>query len=267
MDYGVFARHGHEFDSYNYEGSSAFRSEDYQKVPIGDPITTELLSRLPYELKLRLDNLTIPQAEKDRIIENFQQIDNVRPFGAVIEWLLYQVKDQPGWLLDLVEDTVDVVIRDFNDLEFVQSWYERHDKWLDPFDKADQIQIALYILDKFKVFSLEKLLSLASKAMDLRYADPLREAAPDEPVLISDPFRYVVYGHTHDPLVVPLRIRGEREQIYLNTGTWRSRYQKAGRDRSFIGWKNMTYAIFYRQDERPGREADFETWTGTLKMI
>lgn len=266
-DYGAFARHGHEFDSYNYEGSQAFTPEDYLLVPIGDPITTELVSRLPYELKIRLDSLTISQDEKDRIVGNFQEIDNVRPLGAVIQWLLYQVKDQPAWLIDLIEETVDVVIRGFNDLDFVKAWFARHDKWLDPFDKADQIQIALYILEKFKVFSLEKLFSLAARAGALNFKDHLLVAAPDESALMDPPMRYVVYGHTHEPLVVPLRVRGVREQIYLNTGTWRTRYQKAVRDNSFIGWKTMTYVIFYREDERPKRQADFEAWTGTLKML
>ena len=266
-DYGVFARHGHEFDSYNYEGGATFTSADYQQVPIGDPITTELISRLPFELKNRLDAITIPQADKNRIVENFQEIDNVRPLGAVVEWLLYQVQDKPQWLIDLIEDTVDAVIRHFNELDFVKTWFARHDKWLDPFDIADQIQIALYILEKFKVFSLEKLFSLATKASALKLKDPLMDAAPDEPALIAPNIRYVVYGHTHEPLVAPIRTRGDQGQLYINTGTWRARYQKAIRDNSFISWKNMTYLIFYRQDERPGRQADYETWTGTLKMV
>ena len=266
-DYGVFARHGHEFDSYNYEGGATFSPADYQQVPIGDPITTELISRLPFELKNRLDAITIPPAEKDRIVENFQEIDNVRPLGAVVEWLLHQVQDKPQWLIDLIEDTVDAVIRHFNELDFVKTWFARHDKWLDPFDIADQIQIALYILEKFKVFSLEKLFSLATKAGALKLKDPLMDAAPDEPALLAPNIRYVVYGHTHEPLVAPLRTRGDQGQLYINTGTWRARYQKAIRDNSFISWKNMTYLIFYRQDERPGRQADYETWTGTLKMV
>lgn len=264
-DYGVFARHGHEFDVYNYEGGPVFGSQDYLQVPIGDPITTELVSRLPYELKQRLDTQPLPPAEKDRIIENFQEIDNVRPLGAVIEWLLYQVKDNPQWLVKLIGETVDKVIKDFNNLDFVKAWFNRHDKWFDPFDKADQIQIALYILEKFNFFSLDKLFSLAAKVGATKFADPLSEAAPDESALLNPSISYVVYGHTHEPLVAPLRIRGNNEQIYLNTGTWRARYQKSVRDNSFISWKNMTYVIFYRDNERPGRQADFETWTGTLK--
>jgi UDP-2,3-diacylglucosamine pyrophosphatase LpxH len=266
-DYGVFARHGHEFDSYNYEGTPNFSPTDYQQVPFGDPITTELISRLPFELKNRLDAVTIPPSEKARIVENFLEIDNVRPLGAVVQWLLYQVQDKPQWLIDIIEETVDSVIRHFNDLGFVKAWFARHDKWLDPFDQADQLQIALYILEKFKVFSLEKLFSLAAKAGALKLKDPLPDAAPDEPALITPDIRYVVYGHTHEPLVAPIRTRGDQGQLYLNTGTWRARYQKAIRDNSFINWKNMTYVIFYRPDERPGRQADYETWTGTLKMV
>jgi hypothetical protein len=84
----------------------------------------------------------------------------------------------------------------------------------------------------------------------------------------------VVYGHTHEPLVAAIRtdaaLAGDPrplEKVYLNTGTWRSRYYRADEDRSFISWKNMTYVIFYREDERIGRKADFETWTGTLKTL
>ncbi|MCX6088791.1 MAG: metallophosphoesterase, partial [Candidatus Atribacteria bacterium] len=38
VNYGVFARHGHEFDKINYEGSLTYSYEDYMRVPIGDPI-------------------------------------------------------------------------------------------------------------------------------------------------------------------------------------------------------------------------------------
>ncbi|MFZ0931870.1 MAG: metallophosphoesterase [Syntrophobacteraceae bacterium] len=45
--YGVFARHGHEFDQWNYEGTTNYTDADYARVPIGDPITTELVASLP----------------------------------------------------------------------------------------------------------------------------------------------------------------------------------------------------------------------------
>jgi UDP-2,3-diacylglucosamine pyrophosphatase LpxH len=264
-EYGVLARHGHEFDKYNYEGGSSLTEADYQRVPIGDPITTELIARLPYELERRLAGEPLPDAEKARIVENFQEIENVRPLSAVIEWLLYQVS-KANWLKEIVEDTVDAVITRFNELDFVKAWYERHDKWLDPFDEADKIQAVLYLLEKFKVFPGEKLLSLAMKAQDFFYKDDLLEAVPEE-FSFDSRLRYLVHGHTHDPLVMPIRTRASGEQVYLNTGTWRTRYQKATRDRSFVSWKNMTYVIFYKPEEREMPIPAFETWTGTLKTV
>lgn len=264
-EYGVLARHGHEFDRYNYEGGTAFTQEDYQRVPIGDPITTELIARLPYELKRRLEVEPIPPKERQRLIANFQEIENVRPLSAVIQWLLYQVSQTPD-LKGLIEDVVDAVIKSFNDLQFVKDWYAHHDQWRSPFDEADKIQMALYLLEKFKVFPTEKLLSLAIKTHDYFAKDYLLEVAPRE-FAYDDRVRYVVHGHTHDPLVMPIRIRDAQEQVYLNTGTWRTRYQKSTQDASFVSWKNMTYLIFYKKGERDADFPTYETWTGTLKVV
>jgi len=267
--YRVFARHGHEYDKYNYEGGDSFREVDYERVPIGDPITTELIVRLPWELKKRLEPLPwLTPQEKVALIRNFQEIDNVKPFAAIIPWLLYQVHKERR-LKEIIEDTVDDVIRKFNNLNYVGLWYGRHDKWLDPFDQADRIQAVLFVLEKFKIFPTERLMSLAEKAKELFYGDDLQEASPKEFLGLDSRIRYVVYGHTHEPLVVPLRSIPSipLEQVYLNTGTWRTRHNKATQDDSFVSWKTMTYVIFYRDDERPDREADFETWTGTLKVV
>ena len=80
LAYGVFARHGHEYDPYNYEGGTAYTEADYQRVPIGDPITTELVARLPFALAKRLDAVPgLSPEDKQNIIRNFQEIENVRP--------------------------------------------------------------------------------------------------------------------------------------------------------------------------------------------
>ncbi len=278
LRYGVFARHGHEFDKFNYEGGNSFAEIDYLRVPIGDPITTELVAALPFTLRKNLKkeagsiwpDLSNQQIEDEiaKAYKNFQEIENVRPLSAVIEWLLYQVQ-QNRYLKEVIEDTVAEVIDSFENLDFVKLWYERHDKWTDWRDEADKIQAALFLLRNFKLYRTEKLWELLFKAKDYFVKDDLLEAAPQEYLHLPNDIRYVVYGHTHDPLVVPLRtISGPPaplEQIYLNTGTWRGRHWKATQDNSFISWKNMTYVIFYREDERKVREADFETWTGTQK--
>ncbi|OGP75135.1 MAG: hypothetical protein A2Y80_08485 [Deltaproteobacteria bacterium RBG_13_58_19] len=278
--YGVLARHGHEFDKFNYEGGNSYTFADYQRVPIGDPITTELVARLPYTLEKNLkassQELWPHLSEQEiadeihRIERNFQEIENVRPFSAIPEWLLYQVQENRP-LKEVIEDTVDEVLTYFENLDFVKDWYSRHDKWTEWRDEADQIQALLFILRNFKLYRTEKLWDLAVKAKDFFVKDKFIKAAADEYLPLDLGIRYVVYGHTHEPLVVPLgTVPGSPlplEQVYLNTGTWRTRYQKATRDASFISWKNMTFVIFYREDERHSRFPVFESWTGTLKSI
>lgn len=267
--YGVFARHGHEYDKFNYEGGTAQTWDDYQRVPIGDPITTELVARLPYALARRLDAAAwLTAQEKARIKRNFQEIENVRPLSATIEWLLYQVRqDRP--LKEIIEDTVQEVIDYFDNLDFVKAWYARHDKWTDWRDEADKIQAFLFLLRNFKLYRTEKLWDLAMRAKDYFVRDDLLAAAPQEYFHLDSRIRYVVYGHTHDPLISAVRsvpdAANPLDQVYLNTGTWRGRYFKATQDDSFIFWKNMTYVIFYREGERGNQLPVFETWTGSLK--
>jgi UDP-2,3-diacylglucosamine pyrophosphatase LpxH len=271
LAYGVFARHGHEYDKYNYEGGTGYTWNDYQRVPIGDPITTELVARLPYTLARRLEPVTwLTSSEKASIKRNFQEIENVRPLSATIEWLLYQVR-QDRRLKEIIEDTIKEVIDYFDNLDFVKSWYARHDKWTDWQDEADKIQAFLFLLRNFKLYRTEKLWDLAMKAKDYFMTDDLLAAAPREYFHLDPQIRYVVYGHTHDPLVSAVRSVPAApyplEQVYLNTGTWRGRYFKSTQDDSFIPWKNMTYVIFYQAGERGNPYPVFETWTGSLKTI
>jgi UDP-2,3-diacylglucosamine pyrophosphatase LpxH len=269
--YGVFARHGHEYDKYNYEGGTSSTLQDYQRVPIGDPITTELVARLPYELAQRIAPIPwLTPAEKKTIISNFQEIENVRPLSATVQWLLYRIR-QERRIKEIVEDAVQAVIDYFDNLDFVKKWYERHDKWTDWLDEADKIQALLFLLRHFKIYRTEKLWELALKAEEYFSKDDLIEAAPREYEHLDSRIRYVVYGHTHEPLVDAIRsFPGDPfplEQVYLNTGTWRGSFYRTTEDNSFIGWKNMTYVIFYKQDERGTGFPVFETWTGSLKTV
>lgn len=54
-EHSVYALHGHIFDSFNYEGSSLHTTKDYKLVPIGDPITTEMLIKIPYKLMQKIE--------------------------------------------------------------------------------------------------------------------------------------------------------------------------------------------------------------------
>ena len=270
VNYGVFARHGQEYDKFNYEGGISYEFQDYMRVPIGDPITTELVAKLPWRLMKKKKIRKLPKEEQEKLKRNFQEIENVRPLGAVIQWLLYQVKKNLR-LKEVIENTVDEVIGEFNKLSFVKTWYGHHDKWRDFNDEADKIQAILFLLEKFKLFPLEKLVPLMDKVMKHSAKDEHQEAAAREYTHLDNRIRYVVYGHTHEAKQVAIRVKEDakepKEQVYLNTGTWRTRYYKTTEGLGFIGWKNLSYMSFFKKEERGTDVPIFETWTGTLKKI
>lgn len=270
VNYGVFARHGHEYDKFNYEGGIAYRYKDYMRVPIGDPITTELVAKLPWKIMQRSVVRKLPKREQEALQRNFQDIENVRPLSAVIEWLLYQVKKNLT-LKDAIEDSVDEVIKEFSKLPFVKKWYGHHDEWSDFWDEADQIQSVLFLLKNFKVFSLEKIIVFLDKVKKRFAKDDLKEGAAREYTHLDNRIRYVICGHTHVPLQAALREvgnpAGRKEHVYLNSGTWRTRYHKCSEGLGFIEWKNLSYVIFYAAEEREKDFPTYETWTGTLKNI
>jgi hypothetical protein len=57
------------------------------------------------------------------------------------------------------------------------------------------------------------------------------------------------------------------EHVYLNTGTWRKRYHECRDGSGFIGWKDMSYLLFYAPEEKPNQHGlpVFESWSGSLK--
>lgn len=274
LRYGVFARHGHEFDIFNYESGYSYTLPDYERVPIGDPITTELVARVPYEADLYLSGQGMPDAERQPIKARLQEIENIRPLSATIEWLLYRVQQEEEAIVQrAIEAAIVKSVGIFNRLNYVNLWYERHDRWSNPIDEADKIQTLLWLLSRFNLSDLDGVLHLIDKVKEMGFLaqDELLAAAPQELATLDPRFRYVVHGHTHDSLVAALQSApsppggSPLDKVYLNTGTWRVRYYQGSVDNSFMSWKNMTYVIFYREDERSGRKADFETWTGALK--
>lgn len=268
--YGVFSRHGHEYDKFNYEGGISHGYEDYMRVPIGEPIATELVARLPWKVMQSAAVKGLPEDERTSFRRNLEEIENVRPLSAILEWLLYQVKKHLR-LKNAIEDAVDTIVQEFDQLRYVETWYRHHDRWRDFWDEADKVQAFLFLLEKFKVFQFEKLMPLLEKVKLHLAKDDLLEAASSEYKHLDADIRYVVYGHTHEPRLAAVR-RSEghaapREQVYLNTGTWRARFHRCAEGLGFIGWKNMTYVTFYTREERGKDFPAFETWTGTLKSI
>jgi UDP-2,3-diacylglucosamine pyrophosphatase LpxH len=88
-DYGILARHGHQFDVWNYGGGERLTREAHLEVPIGDVLGVEFGARLPHEIaQHREENAAIT----DEVMHQMQAIALVRPFTHALQWLTYQIK-------------------------------------------------------------------------------------------------------------------------------------------------------------------------------
>ena len=269
--YGVMARHGHEYDVMNYEGTPDFSDSDYEQVPIGDLITTEIASRLPHTIMRHVSSISPPLSpeEKENLRRNLEEIENVRPYSAMFDWLFYQVNENQE-LKKEINEALREVVDNFNSLQYLRRWYKRHDKWnIFTSDEADKLQQAVRLFRLFDIESAERLMKIYTKifgspdSLPMDNSDRVLIEKAKEFLAHTSVYRYFVMGHTHNPMQVPIRITsGGLEQVYINTGTWRKRYIK-GQSGGFISLKNLTYTIFYSEQE--SRTQQFETWTGSLK--
>ncbi|MBW1720955.1 MAG: metallophosphoesterase [Deltaproteobacteria bacterium] len=248
--------HGHESDPFNCEYDK-MGNPDYNAVPIGDPLTTELFARIAYEA----GKLPIPEEAKAR----FKDIDNVRPTLATVRYVQDIINDFS--IGDKVKDVLGKVVGDFEDLEFYRQWKRRHDRFNLGFDEADKLEWALRAVrllgPSVPAGLLEKLAALvrddSCEKLAKRRVEDVR----------GGNLRYCVMGHTHEPLHVPLCVdeRLNMERHYLNCGTFRTTFSQTYDKQEFLRFQRMSFVIVYGPGEyRPDEERPlYEMWSG-LRM-
>ncbi|HZS36076.1 MAG TPA: hypothetical protein VFF06_04585 [Polyangia bacterium] len=271
--YGLLARHGHEWDRLNFQ---AFRKDavpadytdaEYLQTPIGDPITTELVAALPYELERRLrdapDFKGTPMLAHVR--DRMEKIEDVRPLMAALEWPFYEAERLQAHLTTAQHDVLRAALRDtvhtlatrFVELPYFKQWRDRTGGGLG-------FELALDALRVIDPTSLGSLKSVIAKLVQYFQGEDLvsQGAAREDLAKVgTSGLRFVVYGHTHNPDEVALRADGT-DDVYLNSGTWRRREFMTLDQRGFIGWEQFTYLAFYDAGERGPA---YECWSGTRR--
>lgn len=234
QDYGVTIRHGHEFDAYNFENGG---------IPIGDVNAVELFVRLPFFIKGQLPELA----------DELKSIEDIRPQWRIFDYLHTTYTDHE--VKYVIEKSIGATIDYFFSLPYVKQWIAKHDTY-HPFDEADKLQYLLYLSRLTPVGWMEKLLKVFSyfEMKESHY----EEMAEKEASL------YVVYGHTHKEHVAFLGFHNNLHRYYINTGTWRERVLASNKG-FFTCYKTMTYAIFYKKEERLTEFPAFEIWNGALR--
>jgi UDP-2,3-diacylglucosamine pyrophosphatase LpxH len=272
-EYSIYARHGHQFDIWNFGGENDLTRRGHIEVPIGDVLTTEFAVKIPYtfaSLKGKYRQITTP------MVDSLKDIDNVRPLSSVMEWIYYRIKNEDrGQIRKAIDETFDTVVKDLLKIELVQRWRSPETM----FDEAIRAVsspwlrwLSKSVLDMLDTEDLLPLIMGKTGTPKSTEEDTFVQAAYHENIWRQRPVRFIVYGHTHFPLQVPLDKSKGREVFYLNTGTWRNRMHKTvGLDKApdFVNLKQMTYTIIYGKDEDNGGKepgtVSLDVWTGNKK--
>jgi UDP-2,3-diacylglucosamine pyrophosphatase LpxH len=277
--YGLLARHGHEWDSLNFEsflpGATAADYDDgkYLPAPIGDPITTEIAARVPYEMHRRLANIAaLTDEDRKEIDRRLVRVEDVRPLLASIQWVYQEVAhihqtlgdDKARAVRAALDDSVRAIVDDFRRLDFYKEWVDRHHRWFH-FDDAEKIKAVLDALSVVSVDTVDRLAPVFEKILD-RAASPDDDrtgAAREHAELVrmgTQGMHFVVYGHTHEAEQAPLTASPDIESLYLNTGTFRQRVFLTDDRKGFSASDYMSYVSFSREDEAA-------TWRNAKKNI
>lgn len=283
--HGAFARHGHEWDVFNFEGSAAFSQidwsaippSDYAQTPIGDVLACEVASKLP---KVVLDFLPAGHPSRFELGNRLRDIFDVRPLAGIVPWLAYQVEQfNDPVVTDAINAGLRRAVEEFEQMPFVQEWIGKYGGLMNPSVRGISLKLAIKFLETFKFSTLARALPLAQTLLALSHGDNhASKAANDFKRLDTNPawkgkIQYVLYGHTHVPEQKAISVLGragaERDRVYLNTGMWRPAYDQ-GVTNGFVAWKNLTYTIIYQPGERVSKDMvakhpTFEVWTGALK--
>ncbi len=250
----VFARHGDIYDPFNFEGNRDTSS-------LGDAIVVELLSRFPKKVGRALGSTAAVRP----LLDGLNEIDNVRPLVMV-----------PAWVDGLIRRTVKdrrqaAKVRAVWDRlanRFLQLQYVLDRDTYSPVDRVDLLQVILRLSGVVSKMRTARVMDWIGRYVGGRGVADYKDAL-SEPSYRYRSARFIVYGHTHEHVVVPLDTSGappnEYRRVHLNTGTWRRVHELARAypdDEAFIDRYVMTYLAFFKDDERGGHH--FESWSGSL---
>ena len=253
QSYRVFCRHGDCYDKFNFN-----REKGRDHSTLGDVFTMDVCNRFPVEVQKRYGNELPPG-----VIDSLRRITNVRPALATPLWISGQIKRHAESAA--LEIELKKVWDDLCD-EFLQLDVVREEDKSFKFDMVDALQLVLKISKRTSFETVNDIVVWVHNK--LRENDrSLAENALQEPAFLNNMARFIIYGHTHHHEIVPLDSDGEppneQNQLYINSGTWRSYYDLAVKDpkeQRFVRYQTFTYLTFYKEGERGGRL--FESWSG-----
>jgi len=251
----VFAEHGDRFDKTNYQTPHRDASS------VGDVVVIKLLNEIPKKIEefIRKSEKSAGSDEEIKsFVKQLREIDNLRPYSLAPAWIsqvLRETKLDNEVVNKAISEALGSVLENFQNNEIVSK-----DHWL-----GLKMKFAELVAEFFSVETLGNIISHLGFSKD--QFESYKQHAID--ISRDEDKDFFVMGHTHYAEVVPMNSYvyndEKRNKIYINTGTWRSVHFQGQADKnSFISYKTMSIAGFFKPDERKGRS--FEFWTGYLAL-
>ncbi len=250
--YKVLARHGDQFDKFNFDSE---KGRDYGTL--GDVFTMDVCNRYPVEVQRRYGD-ELPA----NVIDSLRRITNIRPALAAPLWISGQIKANVGASMeDELKEVWDEIAEEFLHLDFVR----QADKSFQ-FDMVDAMEMLVKISGRASFSTINDVAVWVHEKMwggeQSFLAHALKETA-----FSDNKAKHFIYGHTHHYELIPMDAKGStpyvESQVYFNSGTWHTYYDLAmnnPKEQKFVPYQALTYLAFYANGEHEGRA--FDAWSG-----
>lgn len=284
-EYGVLARHGHEWDEHTHgwrfrrgvlvpgEAIDRFAPEAYEVMAIGEAVTAELMSGLVHHARV----LGAPSP----LVNQLKDVNNLRPLLDVFAWLEWiagsQVREHRRMLHTALRQALDGLLES----SLAHRWDRLRPDTLVSGDLVDRLEQARAVLlgPDFESFQgrvewLQRLQRLIPTLLPSE--DGLLAGARSEAVFQGEPvpggIQRVIYGHTH-------RARDDyfsaapdgAVRMYVNTGTFLPLISRTRDGHSFASAQQMTMVFAYRDDEDTAQKrlgtTSLDVWNGTRRKL
>jgi len=273
-DYGVLARHGHEWDDNCHgwrflanvlqEGKAVgrFDPEAYQVMAFGEVVTAELMGGFVHHVAQALDR---GDADDAKFLENLMDVNNLRPMTEALSWVRWFAKGRSARYVGIARDALLRALDGLLDCSLARKWDELKPDLVVSGDMTDYMEKARRALKRSPdLVELGDLVSFVSKAAATYHRvlgaglDDMAKGAKEEfENGLAQEIQYVVYGHTHDALHDCFSAEPDgRVRMYLNTGTYLPLVERALDGEGFERSHRMMLLFFYREDEDVADRAD-----------
>ncbi|HUR93502.1 MAG TPA: hypothetical protein VMY76_02890 [Gemmatimonadales bacterium] len=284
-EYGVLARHGHEWDEHTYgwrfrrdvllprERVDRFSPEAYATMAIGEAVTAELMSGLVYHAR--------DQGAPPSLVDQLKDVNNLRPLLDVFAWLEWiggaREREHRQMLHEALRRALDGLLES----SLARQWDRLQTDYLVSGDLVDRLEQARSVLlgpdfESFRgrVESLERLQRLVPALLPSE--DGLLAGARSEAVFQGEftaaGIQRVIYGHTHRARHDYFSAAPDGSvRMYINTGTFLPLIARARDGRTFASAQQMTMVFVYGPGEdtpgkRPGTSS-VEIWNGMRRKL